>query len=102
FPLIGGDADRQLGIARVLHHEDDFGGRNRHHHEDHDRNDGPDDLHLRAVHHGGVGYGALRVAKFHQGVNHHSEYRDGDADADPEYFHVQGVDVVAQAGDTQR
>ena len=42
----------------------------------------------------GVGHGALRMAKFHQRINHHAEHHHGDGDADPEDFHVQGVDVA--------
>src|SRR5579863_2627486 len=54
------------------------------------------------MHHRGVGYRSLRMAKFHQRINHHSEHHHRNGDTHPENFHVQGVDVPAQLGDADR
>ena len=102
FPLEAGDADGELGVARVFLLQDQIRGGNRHDHQNDYRNDGPDDLDLGAMHHGGVRDGAFRVAECHHRIDHHAEYHDGDADADPEHFHVQGVHVLAQIRDAHR
>ena len=98
FPLVTGDADGQLGIAGIFLLEDEIGGGDGHDHQNHHRNDGPDDFHLGAVKHGGVGHRALRVAEFDQGINHRAEDEDRDADTDPKDLHVQAVHVAGQVG----
>ncbi len=100
-PLETRDLDRQLGVARVLDAHQRRGGRNRHRHQDHDRDDRPDDLGA-----GGVievrGDRALRAAEFHDRVDHHAEHRHGDRHADPQDQHVQSVDAAAQLRDADR
>ena len=102
LPLIAGHADGELGVAHVLHLQDELGGRDRHHHQDDHGNDGPDDFHLRAVQHGGVRDRTLRCPELDQRVDHRAEHHDRDADADPERLHVQVVDVAAHVGDAHR
>ena len=102
FPLVSGHADGQLGITGVFLLEYEIGGRDRHHHQNQYGNDGPDDFHLGAVEHAGVGNRPLRLAEFNQGINHRAEYDDRDADTDPKDFHVQAVHVAGQVGHAGR
>jgi len=95
FPLIAGHTNRQFGIAGIFDLEDDLRRRDRHHDQDHRRDDGPNDFHLGAVRQGGIGDGPLGVAKFQQRINHRAEYQHCDADTDPENLHMQTVDVAA-------
>jgi len=91
-----------LGVALGVFHLDQCaGGRDRHGHQDQERNRRPDDLDRGAFVPGG-GLVAAVLAMRHDRIEHRPEHHHADHHADPHDQHVQIVKLVADGGDRFR
>ncbi len=87
-PLVAGDLHRHLGVAGVVHGDQLGRGRPRHHHQDDDRDDRPDDLGLGVVRELRR-HRALGLAELDDRVGHRGEHDQADDRAHPQRHHVR-------------
>ncbi len=87
-PLITGDLHRHLGVAGVVHGNQLGRGRPRHHHQDDDRDDGPDDLGLGVVRELRR-HRALGSAELEDRIAHRDEHDHADDGTHPQRHHVR-------------
>ncbi len=93
LPLIPGDLDGQVSVGGVLHRDDGLRGRQRHQHDDHERDNRPDDFD------GGAfveirGLMPFRLAVHQDRIEHHTEHAEENHRADDQHERVEAVELL--------
>src|SRR5450830_1476473 len=93
FPLVAGDLDIDVRLTGVVHLDQRGGRGNRHHHQDQQGYDGPEDFHRGAFMELGRDLASGASVNDHR-PEHRTKHDNADHHTDPENGHVQIKDLV--------